>query len=89
MGEQRQESQDSDDLELQLLRLVSHPLGQRVQLQIEVANRQDGDNQEDAHHDHPDVRFAGRRDETGQVVRGQWVKLIAQSSLHVLANIRS
>ena len=59
MGEQRQQPQHSDDLELQLLRLVSHPLGQRVQLQIEVANRENGDNQEDTHHDHPDVRFAG------------------------------
>src|SRR6266850_6102792 len=89
MGEQRQEPQHSDDLELQLLRFVSHPLGQRVQFQIQVANRQDGDNQEDAHHHHPDVRFDGRSDETGQMVGSQWMKLIAQMFLHVLANIRS
>ena len=69
MGEQREEPQDSDDLELQLLRLVSHPLRQRVQFQIEIANREDGDDQDDPHHDHQDIRFAGCRDEGGQMVR--------------------
>ena len=89
MGEQRQKPQDGDDLELQFLRLVSHPLGQRVQLQIEVANRQDGDDQEDTHHDHPDIRLAGRRDETRQMVRSQRMKLIAQMFLHVSSQHRS
>ena len=83
MGEERQEPKDSNDFELQFLRFVSHPLWQRVQLQIEIANRQDGDDQEDAHHHHQNVRFAGRRDETRQMVGSQRMKLIAQMFLHV------
>ena len=34
MGEQRQEAKDRDDLELQFLRFVRHPLRQRMQLQV-------------------------------------------------------
>ena len=81
MGEERQKSQDGDDLKLQFLRLVRHPFGQRVQTQIEIADRQDGDDQKDTHHDHPDVRFAGRRDEGRQMVGSQRMKLIAHEFL--------
>lgn len=79
----RQQPEDGDDLELQFLRFVGHPLGERVQLQIEIADPENGDDQEDAHYDHQDVRFAGRRDEGGQMMRSQWMKLIAQIPLHV------
>ena len=69
MGEEREKPEDRDNLELQFLRLVRHPFRQRVQSQIEIADRKDRKDQKNADHHHPDVRFAGRRDEGRQVVR--------------------
>jgi hypothetical protein len=63
--------EDSHDLELQFLRFVSHPLRQRMQLQVKIADGQDYDDEENAHHDHQDVRFTGRRNERRQMMRSQ------------------
>jgi hypothetical protein len=71
MGEERQEAKDSNDFELQFLRFVGHPLWQSVQMQIEIAHGQDGDDQENTHHHHQNVRFTGRRNETRQMVGSQ------------------
>jgi hypothetical protein len=54
-----------------------------VQFQVEIAHRQDRNYQNDSHHDHQDIRFAGCRDEGGQMVRSYRMKLIAQMFLHV------
>jgi hypothetical protein len=68
VGEKREEPQDGDDFELQFLRFMSHSLRQCVQLQIEVANDQDGYDQENSHRHHQNIRFTGRRDEGWQMV---------------------
>jgi hypothetical protein len=86
VGEKREEPQDGDDFELQFLRFVGHPLGQRVQLQIEVAYGQHSEDQENTHHYHPNIRLAGRRDEARQMVGSQRMKLFAQMILHVPKN---
>ena len=83
MGEERQKAKDSNDFELQFLRFVGHPLWQSVQMQIEIAHGQDGDDQENTHHHHQNVRFTGRRNETRQMVGSQRMKLIAQKFLHI------
>ena len=72
-----------NDFELQFLRFVGHPLWQSVQMQIEIAHDQDGDDQENTHHHHQNVRFTGRRNETRQMVGSQRIKLIAQKFLHI------
>jgi hypothetical protein len=69
MRKQRQQAEHSHDLELQLLRLVRHSLRQRVQMQIEIADPEDGGNQYDADNDHQDIGVAGRGDEGRQMVR--------------------
>jgi hypothetical protein len=50
--EQRQQAQHGHDFKLELLRLVGHPLRQRVQAQIEVTDRENGDDQKNADDDH-------------------------------------
>ena len=69
MGEERNQAKDRDDFELQLLRFVRHSLWQRVQAQIDVADAEHCKDQEDAHHDHQDIRLAGLGDVERQMVR--------------------
>jgi hypothetical protein len=78
--EKRQQSQNSHDFELKLLRFVRHPLGQAVQSQVEIADRKDCGNQNDTHHNHENVGLTRRCDERRQMVRSQWMKLIVHFS---------
>ena len=61
--EQRQQAQHGHDFKLELLRLVGHPLRQRVQVQIEIADRENGDDQENADADHQHIALARGGDE--------------------------
>jgi len=65
---------DCHDLELQLLRLVRHSLGQSVQMQIEIAHRQNGADQNDADHHHQGIGVTRRGDEAWQIMGGAWMK---------------
>jgi hypothetical protein len=49
-----------------------------MQVQIDVADPENRKDQEDAHHDHQDIRLAGPDNVEREVVRGHWMKLIGQ-----------
>jgi hypothetical protein len=81
MGEERQQAKHGDNFELQLLRLVRHPLRQRMQLKVKIADGHDGEDQKNSHRDHQHIRLAGRCDEARQMMGSQRVKLIAHMNL--------
>ena len=80
--EQRQQAQHGHDLKLELLRLVGHPLGQRVQVQIEVPDRENGDDQKNTDSDHQDIGITWRGDERRQVMGRAGMNRLAQKTLH-------
>jgi hypothetical protein len=84
--EQRQQAENGDKLELQLLRSVRHPLGQGVEAQIDIADGKNGCDQNDADRHHQDVGVTRGRDEGGQMMRRGWVKQFAQATLSVPGN---
>ena len=88
VGKERQQAENGDDLELQLLRFVRHALGQRVQPQIDVADRQNGSDQDDANDHHQDVRVTRRGDKRGQMMRRVRMKQLAQAALHSRKQMR-
>ena len=57
-----------------LWRLVRHALGQSVQPKEQDAEPQNGEHQDDGHHDHQHVRFTGSGDERRQMVGSSRVK---------------
>ncbi len=67
MREQRQQAQNSDDLELQLL--VAEALGQRVQPEEHDAKPEDDEKHEDRGDGEQDVGITGRRQKPRQMVR--------------------
>ena len=73
-------SEHSHDFELQLLRFVRHPFRQGVQMQIEIADSDDGSDQHDADHDHQHIGLAGCGDEGRQMMGGGWMKGLAHVS---------
>jgi hypothetical protein len=73
VGEEGEQAQYGDDLELQFVGLVRHALGQGVQPQEQEADRQHGDHQKHRHDHHEDIGLAGRGDERWQVMRGGWM----------------
>ncbi len=50
-------------------------------MQIEVADAENGADQDDADDDHQDVGVTGRGDETWQMMRRSWMKGFAQANL--------
>src|SRR5580704_1736276 len=79
MREQRDQAQDGDDLELQLLRPMRHPLGQRVEAEEQKTKSQDGKRQDDGHDDHKDIGLARRGDERRQMMRRGRVKWLSHT----------
>ena len=73
MREQSQQPQHRDDLELQLLRLVRHPFGQRVQAKEQQSDGKHGQDQKDGHDHHEGVGLTWRRNEWRKVVGGRRV----------------
>ena len=71
VGEQRQQPEDRNDFELQLL--VSETLGQRMQSEEDDADAEHGCDHDERRDHRQDVGLAGRGDEPRQVVRGRWV----------------
>ena len=63
--EERQQAQHSHDFELQLLRLVGHPLRHRVQVQIEDTDHENGADQKNADNHHKGIGVARSSDEAG------------------------
>jgi hypothetical protein len=80
VGEKRNQAEDGDDLELQLLRFVRHALGQAVQFPVQGAHPQEGRHKEKAHHHHQGVRPVGTGNEKRQMMGGCQMHLFAQSS---------
>src|ERR1700751_1249128 len=78
VGKERNQAQYGNDLELELLRLMRHSFGKRMQVQIDVADPENRKDQEDAHHDHQDIRLAGPGDVKRQMMRRHRIKLIGQ-----------
>ena len=70
-------------------RPVCHPLRQGVQVQIEIADRENGADQEDADSDHDDVAVTRRRDETRQMMRGKWMQGFTHATLHFARAVAS
>ncbi len=68
VGEKREQTQHRHDLELQLLRFVRHSLGQRVHVQIEVADRQNGDKKENADPNHQHIALTRGSDKSWQMM---------------------
>jgi hypothetical protein len=79
MREKSNEAQDGDYLELQLVRLVRHPLRQSMQPKEQDAEHQNGEHQEYAHRNHEHVGFAWSGDERWEMMGSRRVKRI----LHV------
>src|SRR5438552_3799551 len=84
VGKQRQQAQHSHDFELKLVRPVRHPLRQRMQMQIQIADSQNGADQEDSNAYHQDVGFTWSGDEAWQMVGGGWMKGFAHATLPFL-----
>ena len=78
--EQRQQAQHGHDFKLELLRLVGHPLRQRVQVQIEVTDRENGDDQKNADADHQNVGVIRCGDEGWQVMGRAGVNRLAHGN---------
>ena len=53
-----------------------------MQPQIDIADRQNGSNQDDADSHHQDIRVTGRFNEGGKIVGGVWMKQLAQAVFH-------
>jgi hypothetical protein len=68
VGEQPDEAQHSNNLELGLLGFVRHMLGQMVQAKEQDAKHQNRDRQDGGRYDHQGVRLTGGRDERRQMV---------------------
>ncbi|QVL50490.1 MAG: hypothetical protein KFB96_08730 [Thiocapsa sp.] len=68
MGEEREEPQHRDDLELHLLTAMRQLLGQRMELEIKDADTDHGDQHEDGHRHEQHIGFPRRGDEGWQVV---------------------
>ena len=71
VGEQREESEDRHDLNLDRAGTVRPSFGQGMELKVEIADRDHHRDQEDAHRDEQRVALAGRGDEPGQMVIGR------------------
>jgi hypothetical protein len=80
--EQRQHAQHGYDFKLELLRLVGHPLRQRVQVQSYRPREQR--RSENADRDHQDVGVTRSGDEAWQMMRGAWMKCLAHVVLHLM-----
>ena len=78
--EQRQQTQHGHDFKLELLRLVGHPLRQRVQVQIEIADQENGADQDNADDDHQNVGVTWGGDESRQMMRRAGVNRLAQGN---------
>ena len=83
VGKKRQQAQHSHDFELQLLRLVRHSLWQGVQMQIKIADHQNGTDQRDANNDHQDIGVTGGRYEAWQMMGRAWMNGLTHTTLHV------
>src|SRR5262245_6480354 len=81
MCEERNETQDSDKLELQLVGLMRHALGQGMQPKEQNAEHQYAERQDDGHDDHKHVGFTRGGDERRQMVGGSGVKRISHTVL--------
>jgi hypothetical protein len=62
MSEQRQQTQNGDNLDLHFLSSVGDPLGQRVQAQKQDTDAENGADDHQSGHGEQDVRLAGRGD---------------------------
>jgi hypothetical protein len=74
MCEQGNETQDGDNLELQLMGSMRHSLGQGMQPEEQNAEHENRERQDDAHYDHEPICFTRSGDERRQMVGGSGVK---------------
>src|SRR5262245_26654040 len=74
MRKERDEAQDGDNLELDLVRSVCDPLRQRVQSPVQDAERHHSNQQKYADDNHEHIGFAGSGDERRQMVGSSGVE---------------
>jgi hypothetical protein len=74
MGEESNQPQHGNNLELQLVPAVRDPLGQGVQPQEKNAEPDNGDYQNNAHDNHEHVCFTWSSDERWLMVRSSGMK---------------
>src|SRR5262245_25800956 len=79
MREEGNETQDGDNLELQLVGSMRHALWQRMQPKKQNAEHQDGESQDDSHDDHEHVCLTGGSDERRQMMGGSGVKRLGHT----------
>ena len=60
---------------------MRHSLRQGMEMQVKIANSDNGDDQNNANHDHQDVGFTRRGDKAWQMMGGGWMKLV-HATLH-------
>jgi len=63
VSEERDQTQDSDNLELYFLGLMCYSLGQSMQPKEQDPEHHDSKNENKAHYDHEHIYFTGSRDE--------------------------
>src|SRR5262245_60673545 len=79
MREEGNETQDGDNLELQLVGSMRHALWQGMQPKEQNAEHQDGEPQDDGHDDHEHVRLTRGGDERRQMMGGSGVKRLGHT----------
>ncbi len=67
VGEERDQRQDADDLQLHFAGAMRHVLGQSVQAQVKDADHKDHQQDEDDHHVEENVGLTRRGDERRQM----------------------
>lgn len=80
--EEREQAEDGNDLELDLMPLVRHALRQRVQAQEQNAKSEDTQDKQDRHRDHKGIGLARRGDEHRQMLGRGGVQLGDSSIWH-------
>ena len=86
MREKRQQAQHRHDFELKLVPPVRHSLRERMQVQVEISDRQNGNNQKDADRPHKHIGVTRGGDEAWQMMRCGWINQLTQEALH--SNVR-
>src|SRR5215510_16237277 len=79
MREEGNETQDGDNLELQLVGSMRHALWQGMQPKEQNAEHQDGEPQDDGHDDHEPVCVTCGGDERRQMMGGSGVKRLGHT----------
>jgi hypothetical protein len=67
--EERDQAEDRNDLELELLRHVCHSLRRGMRTQVDIADAQHRENQEDSRRGHQDIHLAGLHDIEREMMR--------------------